>query len=95
MKVTGIVRYMDDLGRICVPKEMRKMANVKEGDPFEIFVGDQTILFKLYDPEHQKIERKLCEVMDELNILCEYDLQKEVEQLLEKITKKLSVDEND
>ena len=89
MRATGIVRYMDDLGRICIPREMRKMANVKEGDHFEIFVDDQTILLKLYDPEHQKIERKLCEVMDELNILCEYDLQREVEQLLKKITKKL------
>lgn len=90
MRSTGIIRYMDDLGRICIPKELRKMVHVKEGNPFEIFIEGQTIILKPYDPEHRKIENNLCEVMDELNILCEYDLQEEVKQLLEKITKKLS-----
>lgn len=89
MKSTGIVRRMDDLGRICIPRDLRKMANVKEGDPFEIFVEDGTILLKLYNPDERKIERKMGEVMDELNRLNEYHLEHEVEQLLKKINKKL------
>ncbi len=80
---------MDDLGRICIPREMRKMAHVEEGDPFEIFIQDETIILKLYNPDDRKIERKMIEVMDELNLLDEYGLEHEVEQLWKKIEKKL------
>jgi len=90
MKSTGIVRRMDDLGRICIPKEIRKRAHVQEGDPFEIFIENETIILKLYNPiGEQKIKRKMCEVMDELSLLNEYELEHEVEQLLKKINKKL------
>ena len=37
MKATGIVRRVDDLGRIVIPKEIRRTARIKEGDPMEIF----------------------------------------------------------
>lgn len=90
MKSTGIVRRMDDLGRICIPKEIRKMAHVQEGDPFEIFIENETIILKLYNPmSEQKILRKMVEVMNELNILNEYELEHEVDQLLKKINKEL------
>lgn len=42
MKATGIVRRIDDLGRIVLPKEVRRMCHIKEGDPLEIFVGKDT-----------------------------------------------------
>lgn len=51
MKATGIVRRIDDLGRIVIPKEIRQRCHIKEGDPLEIFVSeDKEIVFKLYQP---------------------------------------------
>ena len=47
MKSTGIVRNIDELGRIVIPKEMRKKMNISNSDPVEIYVeGDKIILTK-------------------------------------------------
>jgi stage V sporulation protein T len=50
-KSTGIVRRVDDLGRVVIPKEIRRTFGVKEGDPLEIFVDkeSQSIVLKLYE----------------------------------------------
>ena len=48
MKATGIVRRIDDLGRIVIPKEIRRTMHIREGDPLEIFVGSGEIVFKKY-----------------------------------------------
>ena len=51
MNATGIVRRIDDLGRIVIPKELRQRCHIKEGDPLELFVGeDNEIILKLYQP---------------------------------------------
>lgn len=50
MKVTGIVRRIDDLGRVVIPKEIRRTMNIREGDPLEFFVSDRTIILKKYQP---------------------------------------------
>lgn len=48
---SGIIRKIDDLGRIVVPKELRRMINVREGDPIEIFTDDSgRIILKRYSP---------------------------------------------
>lgn len=50
MKSTGIVRNIDDLGRVVVPKEMRNKMGIKNSDPVEIYVeGDKIILKKYQD----------------------------------------------
>ncbi len=49
MKATGIVRRIDDLGRIVIPKEIRRVLKIATGDPLEIFTGDEgSITFKKY-----------------------------------------------
>lgn len=49
MKSTGIVRRVDDLGRIVIPKEIRKTIRIKESDPLEIYTGSNgEIIFKKY-----------------------------------------------
>ena len=49
MKATGIIRNVDELGRIVIPKEMRKNMDISSNDPVEIFVeGDRIILTKYY-----------------------------------------------
>ena len=52
MKNTGIIRRIDDLGRIIVPKEIRRTLNLREGDPLEIFVADGMVCFKKYYAEN-------------------------------------------
>ena len=51
MKATGIVRRIDDLGRVVVPKEIRKTLRIREGDPLEIFTDREgKIILKKYSP---------------------------------------------
>ena len=51
MKATGIVRRIDDLGRVVIPKEIRRTAHIREGDPLEIFLDDQNgVVFRKYSP---------------------------------------------
>ena len=62
MKATGIVRRIDDLGRVVIPKEIRRTLRIREGDPLEIFTDreGEIILAKKYSP------------IGELAALCRY-----------------------
>ena len=66
MKATGIVRRIDDLGRVVIPKEIRKTMRIREGDPLEIYT-DATggVIFKKYSQMEGDIEliRQLCEAL--------------------------------
>lgn len=49
MKATGIIRRIDDLGRVVIPKEIRRSLKIREGDPLEIFIeNDNCVCFKRY-----------------------------------------------
>ena len=51
MKATGIVRRIDDLGRVVIPKEIRRTLRIREGDPLEIYTEkDGEVIFKKYSP---------------------------------------------
>jgi AbrB family transcriptional regulator (stage V sporulation protein T) len=51
MKATGIVRRIDDLGRVVIPKEIRRTLRIREGDPLEIYTAtDREVIFKKYSP---------------------------------------------
>lgn len=50
MKAVGIVRKLDDLGRYVLPVEIRRVLNINIGDPLEIFVEDENILLRKYEP---------------------------------------------
>ena len=50
MRTTGIVRRIDDLGRIVIPKEIRRQLRIKEGDPLEIFLEGNKVCFEKYSP---------------------------------------------
>ena len=67
MKATGIVRRIDDLGRVVVPKEIRHTLGIKEGDPLELYVEGDVICFKKYStlPEiAQTVETLANQVLD-------------------------------
>ena len=51
MKATGIIRRMDDLGRVVIPKEIRRAMKIREGDPLEIYTDNNgTVCFRKYSP---------------------------------------------
>ena len=64
MKATGIVRQVDDLGRIVIPKEIRRTLKIREGDPLEIYTEkDGGVIFRKYSPmgELQDFAAQICE----------------------------------
>lgn len=64
MKATGIVRRIDDLGRVVIPKEIRRTLRIREGDPLEIYTErDGEVIFKKYSPmgELQSFAAQICE----------------------------------
>jgi AbrB family transcriptional regulator (stage V sporulation protein T) len=56
MKATGIVRRIDDLGRVVIPRETRRALRIKEGDPLEIFIEDGGVILKKYRPFQDLME---------------------------------------
>lgn len=72
-KNTGIVRRIDDLGRIVLPKELRRTLGIKEYDALEIWVNDENIILTKYLPRNMKTYDELVEenakLRDELVIL--------------------------
>lgn len=48
MKATGIVRRIDDLGRVVIPKDIRRSLKIREGDPLEIFIENNCVCFQKY-----------------------------------------------
>ena len=70
MKNTGVVRRIDDLGRIVIPREIRRNFNIKEGDPLEISTDGKYICFSKYmstdmsqDSEFAKDLYKICSIL--------------------------------
>ena len=66
MKATGIVRRIDELGRVVIPKEIRRTQRIRRGDPLEIFTtGDGEVIFKKYSPigELQGVAMQYAEVL--------------------------------
>ena len=64
MKATGIVRRVDDLGRIVIPKEIRRTLKIREGDPLEIYTEkDGGVIFRKYSPmgDLQEFAASICE----------------------------------
>lgn len=51
MKATGIVRRMDDLGRVVIPKEIRRAMKIREGEPLEIYTEGNYVCFKKYNTD--------------------------------------------
>ena len=68
MKATGIVRRIDDLGRVVIPKEIRRTLRIREGDPLEIFTDREgEVILKKYSPigELNEFANEYCESLYE------------------------------
>ena len=83
MQETGIVRRIDELGRVVIPKEMRKTLRIREGDPLEIYTDKDHLVFKKYSPLSsvssyaeavadgiEELTEKVCMITDNDSIIC-------------------------
>lgn len=92
MKATGIVRRIDDLGRVVIPKEIRRTMGIIEGDPLEISIDTETnsVCFRKYHADAvtahiddlMRVIRYKCYDESEVNTLCS-----ELEKIKESISK--------
>jgi AbrB family transcriptional regulator, stage V sporulation protein T len=81
MKATGIVRRIDDLGRVVIPKEIRRTLRIREGDPLEIFVDREgEVILKKYSPISElsdftkEIADALYDSLNHLVLICDRDV---------------------
>lgn len=89
MKATGCVRRVDDLGRVVIPKEVRKNLLIKEGDPLEIYIDDGSVVFKRYDYSDNAMDaiKNLKRFLEIDDCTCQTELLKKVREM-EEILKK-------
>ncbi len=79
MKATGIVRRIDELGRVVIPKEIRRTLRIKEGDPLEIFTDRDELMLKKYSPIatlekfSKATARSLNDLSGKLSVICDTD----------------------
>lgn len=79
MKATGIVRRIDELGRVVIPKEIRRTLRIKEGDPLEIFTDRDELMLKKYSPIaslerfSEATARSLNDLSGKLAVICDND----------------------
>ena len=79
MKATGIVRRIDELGRVVIPKEIRRTLRIKEGDPLEIFTDRDELMLKKYSPiaTLEKFSEATAKTLNDLSgylvVLCDTD----------------------
>ena len=82
MKATGIVRKVDELGRVVIPIELRNKFDIKVKDPIEIFVDSNSIVLKKYEPN--------CVFCGNTNNLVSYNEKLVCEKCIEKLNKQIS-----
>lgn len=94
MKATGVVRRIDDLGRIVIPKEIRRTLKINDGDNLEIYVSDDSIVLKKFCFLNNSflIAQKIVDVFYKINhrVLLITDKEKVIAGSLEYINKTLS-----
>ena len=68
MKATGIIRRIDEIGRIVIPKEIRRNLKIREGEPFEVFIDSESgaVCFKPYKPQSSKVLEKALDEIGEI-----------------------------
>ena len=94
MKATGIIRRVDDLGRIVIPKEVRRTLHIREGEALEVFTeGEDTVCFRKYQTnlrdavDHLKNQIETC--CDDLT----YDTLTRIETLLKEVQELIKSEE--
>lgn len=90
MRATGIVRRIDDLGRVVIPKEIRRMLRIKEGDPLELFTdGNSLVLQKHIVNYSEELESFIEELDDYIDDDFPYEKKVEILKSLKEVEKLL------
>lgn len=88
MKATGIIRRTDDLGRVVIPKEIRRKMNIREGEPLEIFLENDGVVFKKYLPNCR--DDLVTALQNAAEYYDDYEDNHAIAEQLRKITKEVS-----
>lgn len=99
MKTTGIIRRVDDLGRVVIPKEIRKQCGIREGEALEIYLDKidsmPCVCFAKYATQFNNELNKMKEhIADEMDCCGEYELSSRFKQAMAKAAKILEEFEN-
>ena len=89
MKATGIIRRMDDLGRVVIPKEIRRTMGLREGDPLELYVGEEgELILRSY---HSEASDKLKAIAENISTMgytpAHWNIADEIKALAKKLEK--------
>lgn len=87
MKATGIIRRTDDLGRVVIPKKIRRTMNIREGEPLEIFLEDGGVVFKKYLPNLR--DDLVSAIRNAAEYYDDYEDNRAIARQLEKIAKEV------
>lgn len=84
MRATGIVRRIDDLGRVVIPKEIRRTMGIREGEPFEIFASEDSVTFKRFNP-NQELKEELLMLIDRYDIDVPVDIINKIRLIINEL----------
>lgn len=87
MKATGIIRRIDDLGRVVIPKEIRRKMNIREGEPLEIFLEGDGVVFKKYLLSYR--DNLITALQDAADYYDDYEDSRAIAGQLRKIAKEI------
>ena len=84
MRATGIVRRIDDLGRIVIPREIRRTMGIREGEPLEIFVGEDSVIFKRFNPD-QELKEELLTIVERFDVDAPADIINKIRLIINEL----------
>jgi len=91
MTTTGIIRRMDDMGRVVIPREFRQMLNIQERDPLELVAATDGIYLKKYHEENNyinEIQRIKCWIEEDINIQSSIGISNKLQEIIDILNQK-------
>lgn len=86
MKATGIIRRVDDLGRVVIPREIRRTMGIREGEPLEIYTDNGMVIFRKYETN---LVGDACNLSESVDNYYEGENKEEVMRALDAVVKLL------
>ena len=94
MRATGIVRRVDDLGRVVIPKEIRRSMGIKEGEPLEIYLENDAVIFRRYSYNLVQEVERVAELI-ECNCNADRETMADISRMLSTVAELVKGEEDD
>ena len=94
MKATGIVRRVDDLGRVVIPRDIRKSMGIREGEPLEIFLESDAVIFRRYSYNLVDEVKRVAELI-ECNCNADTETMADISRMLSTVAELVKGEEDD